>query len=144
LKIYGARGRSKLGYVNAYLICTKPKINAPIRFYVDTGASRTTIADRDAIRLGINYAQLRQSQVPIIGIGCTQIKNYLLRDALVIFHISENSYHIERLPIITVLKHEPQNERERAIVDQCPSLLGIDVLAKYSTRFTDKKVILEK
>jgi hypothetical protein len=45
LKIYGGRGRSKLGYVNAYLMCSKPKIDAPIRLFVDTGASRTTISD---------------------------------------------------------------------------------------------------
>lgn len=144
MRIHGARGRSKLGYVNAYLMCANPNINAPIRLYVDTGASRTTIADRDALRLGIDYGQLEESQSPVIGIGCTRIKNYLLRDVLVVFRVSENSFHIERLPIVTVLKHEPRNDSERAIVDQCPSLLGIDLLEKYGVRFTAKKVILEK
>jgi hypothetical protein len=62
----------------------------------------------------------------------------------VVFHISENSHHIERLPIVTVLKHNPHNPTERAIVDQCPSLLGIEVLEKHSVRFTPEKVALEK
>jgi len=51
------RGRGELGYVNAYLMCSDPEINDPIRLYVDTGASRTTIADRDAIRLGLDYSR---------------------------------------------------------------------------------------
>jgi hypothetical protein len=125
-------------------MCSKPKIDAPIRFYVDTGASRTTIADRDAIRMGIDYARLKESKNPVIGIGCTAVKSYILKNSLVIFRMSKNSFHIERLPIITVLKHEPKSEEEQALVDQCPSLLGIDVLEKYSVRFTAKKVILEQ
>jgi hypothetical protein len=94
--------------------------------------------------MGINYAQLKKSKNPIIGIGCTEIKNYILKNVLVIFHISQNTFHIERLPIITVLKHEPKNAQERELVDQIPSLLGIDILEKYSVRFTAKKVILEQ
>ena len=67
MRIYGGRGRSNLGYVNAYLMCNRPRINDPIRLYVDTGASRTTIADRDAIRLGLNYEQLEKSQAPVMA-----------------------------------------------------------------------------
>lgn len=144
MRIYGGRGRSNLGYVNVYLMCNRPRINDPIRLYVDTGASRTTIADRDAIRLGIDYEQLEKSQAPVIGIGCSAIENYLMRNALLAFRVSGGGYHIETLDVVTVLKHEPQNENERMIVDQCPSLLGIDLLKKYAVRFTDKSVILEK
>ena len=57
MRICGLRGRGELGYVNAYLMCSDPEINDPIRLYVDTGASRTTIADRDAIRLGLDYSR---------------------------------------------------------------------------------------
>lgn len=142
MKIIGGRGRSNLGFVNAYLICSKPLINDPIRLYVDTGASRTTIADRDAIRLGINYELLEESEAPVIGIGCNQIKNYLLRDVLLAFHVSDGGYHLEPLPLVTVLRHEPQSDEERMIVDQCPSLLGIDLLSRYAVRFTPKSVII--
>jgi hypothetical protein len=51
---------------------------------------------------------------------------------------------MERLPAVTVLKHEPRNEEERRNVDQLPSLLGVDVLEKYSVKFTKKRVILER
>lgn len=143
MRIYGGRGRGNLGYVNAYIMCSKPEVHDPIRLYVDTGASRTTIADRDASRLGLDYTQLEESKVPVIGIGCKRVKNYLLRDVALIFGTSGGSWHIERLPQVTVLKHEPQDEEERKIVDQLPSLLGVDILEKYSVRFTAKHVVLE-
>lgn len=127
-----------------YLICPTPPINDPIRLYVDTGASRTTIADRDAARLGIDYAQLQQSSTPVVGIGSKSVENYLLRNVLLVFRMVGGGYHIERLREVTVLKHKPQTAKEKAIVDQIPSLLGIDVLGKYRIRFTKKRVVLEK
>jgi len=144
VRIYGGRGRGNLGYINAYFMCSKPEIHDPIRFYVDTGASRTTIADRDVARLELNYEELEESEIPVIGIGCKRVKNYLLRDVAVVFRTSGGSLHIERLPQVTVLKHEPEDEEERQIVDQLPSLLGVDLLDKYSVRFTAKHVVLEK
>lgn len=143
MRIYGGRGRGNLGHVNAFLMCPNPEISKPIRFYVDTGASRTTIADRDAIRMGLDYTQLQQSD-PALGIGCAFIKTYLLRNVTLVFKVSSSSFHMERLPAVTVLKHEPRNEEERRNVDQLPSLLGVDVLEKYSVRFTKKRVILER
>jgi len=144
LKIYGKRGRGSLGYVNAYIMCSKPEVHDPNRFYVDTGASRTTIADRDAARLGLDYEQLEESQIPVVGIGCKKVKNYLLRDVMVVFRIARDSFHIEALPMVTVLRNEPQNEEEQKLVDQLPSLLGVDVLEKYNVGFSNKRVILEK
>jgi hypothetical protein len=125
-------------------MCSNPVINNPIRFYIDTGASRTTIADRDAARLGLDYSQLEENQIPVLGIGCKSVKNYLLPTVALILRISQDSYHMERLPFVTVLKHEPENDYEREIIDQIPSLMGIDILRKYSVRFTKKHVVLEK
>jgi len=144
LRIYGGRGRGRLGYVNAFLTCSNPPLDDPIRLYVDTGASRTTIADRDAIRLGINYAQLEESPVPVVGIGCGRIKSYLLHNVFLTFRVVGGGYHLERLPSVTVLKHLPRSASELAVINQIPSLLGIDVLEKYSVRFTRKRVVLEK
>lgn len=144
LRVYGGRGRGRLGYVNVFLICPSPSINDPIRLYVDTGASRTTIADRDAVRLNIDYTQLEQSPIPVIGIGSKNVKNYILRNVLLIFRVVGGGYHMERVREVTVLKHEPETAQEKARVDQIPSLLGIDVLEKYRIRFTKKRVVLEK
>jgi hypothetical protein len=144
LRIYGGRGRGRLGYVNVFLMCSTPPIHDPIRLYVDTGASRTTIADRDVVRLGIDYAHLSQSSTPVVGIGSKRVENYLLRNVLLVFRVVGGGYNIERLPVVTVLKHDPQTDEEKAIIDQIPSLLGVDVLGKYRVRFTKKRVVLEK
>lgn len=90
MKIYGGRGRGNLGNVIAFLLCSNPEIHDPIRLYVDTGASRTTIADCDASRLGLNHVQLEESDVPAWGIGCKEIKTYLLREVSLVFRISRN------------------------------------------------------
>jgi predicted aspartyl protease len=144
MKIYGGRGRGNLGYVNVYLMCSSPEVNDPVRFYVDTGASRTTIADRDAIRLGLDYDHLEESPHPSVGIGCRNVKTYVIREVALVFDASRNAFHIEKLPVISVLKHEPRDEEERRNVDQIPSLLGVDLLEKYSVRFTKTHVVLEK
>ena len=125
-------------------MCPKPPIQDPIRLYIDTGASRTTIADRDAIRLGINYSKLTRSPIPVVGIGCKNVSNYLLHNVLIVFRVVGGGFHMERLKTVTVLKHHPQNAIEKAIIDRIPSLLGLDILEKYHIRFTDKRVILEK
>ena len=144
MRIYGGRGRGKLGFINVFLLCENPKISDPVRFYVDTGASRTTISDRDAARLGIDYAELEESSTPSFGIGSKRVKTYHLRSVLLVFRVVGGGFYIERVSVISVLKHEPQTEEEREIVDQIPSLLGADVLQKYNIRFTPKRVVLEK
>lgn len=58
MEIIGKRAKSGLGIVSAYPVSRKHKIDASVRFYVDTGASHTTIAPRDAERLGITYKKL--------------------------------------------------------------------------------------
>jgi len=144
LRVYGGRGRGRLGFVNALLLCSNPKISDPVRFYVDTGASRTTISDRDVVRLGIDYAQLEESSIPSFGIGSRRVKTYRLRNVLLVFRVVGGGFYIERVSVISVLKHEPRTEEEREIVDQIPSLLGTDILQKYVVRFTPKRVVLEK
>ena len=68
MQIRGNLGKSGLGFVSASLISSKFSINAVVRFYVDTGASRTTIADRDAGRIGIDYKKTKKS--PISNLWC--------------------------------------------------------------------------
>ena len=53
---------------HAFLVCPNPEISKPIRFCVGTGASRTMIAGRDAVRLGLDYTQLQRSD-PALSIG---------------------------------------------------------------------------
>jgi predicted aspartyl protease len=44
--------------VKARIVCQKPQVNEEVKFLVDTGASRTVLAERDTAKLGINYEDL--------------------------------------------------------------------------------------
>jgi len=50
------------GFINAHLISQEVGISEIIEFLVDTGASRTTLLDKDVIYLGIDYGKLRKSE----------------------------------------------------------------------------------
>jgi hypothetical protein len=134
MKIVGGLGKSRLGYISAILMVEKFNINAPVRFYVDTGASRTLISDRDALRIGVDYKKLRKAPEKVQGLD-GEVDVYLLPKCMLVFSFAD-CVHIEFLSNIFVL-----HSGNRTTI---PSLLGIDVLKKYSVNFTEKKVIREK
>ncbi len=143
MKIEGRIGQSELGYVTAYVMSRPLDIQAPVRFYVDTGACQTTIADRDAQRIGIDYARLEMAETRISGIGGT-VDTYKLPECMIVFQ-TNRTILIEQLDEILVMRHgESRDEEEARRIQMVPSLLGVDVLKGYSVRFTQVKVILEK
>ncbi|MEM2970705.1 MAG: aspartyl protease family protein [Candidatus Bathyarchaeia archaeon] len=62
-------GIFEAAYVVAILESKALKINETVEFLVDTGASRTTICDKDAIRLGIDFDKLEKLSEGMLGIG---------------------------------------------------------------------------
>ena len=139
MQIRGTRGKSGLGVVSAYLL-SKEVGEAAIRFYVDTGASHTTIAYRDALRIGIDYKKLKKAPFKVSGVGGV-VDAYLLPNCMLLFQFERSAY-IEYLSGIIVLKYDPRNKEELKRALTVPSLLGIDFLRHYNVRFTDTKVIL--
>lgn len=121
LQIVGRIGKSGLGVVSAYLISTRLDVHASVRFYVDTGASHTSIADRDAQRIGIDYRRLKKAPYQVSGVGGV-VDAYLLPNCMLVFRFSQSA-HIEYLDNIVVMKHSPQTEEERRRVWEVPSLL---------------------
>ena len=61
MRIEGYFGRFGAPYIEAALICEKFGIKKSIKFLVDSGASRTTISENDAIRMGIDYSKLEKT-----------------------------------------------------------------------------------
>ena len=102
-------------------------IYATIEFLVDTGATNTTISDRDATRLGIDYNVLEKLASGMLGIGGT-VDTYILKDAKLIFHKADKKTHQETLDRICILKHATLNER----ILRIPSILGRDILNKHA------------
>ena len=56
-------------YVDAVVESETLHIYATVEFLIDTGATKTTISDKDAIRLGIDYETLEKLGKGMLGIG---------------------------------------------------------------------------
>lgn len=96
-----------------------------VDFLIDTGAVRTTIMDRDAKRLGINYRKLRKYEQKMTGIGGS-VDTYVIEDSTLTFFADKNERHKESIKIM-VLKHVKLDGK----IERLPSILGRDVIGKY-------------
>ncbi|MEA2032180.1 MAG: aspartyl protease family protein [Euryarchaeota archaeon] len=118
--------RNDAGYVNALLFSEELEISETIEFLIDTGASRTTLLDKNVIYLGIEYGKLRKSEQDMSGIGGS-VETYVIDDSVLLF----GEYSI-KTPVF-VLKHpleEMMNEEERIKILRFPSILGRDVISR--------------
>jgi len=70
--------RNGAGFVNAHLISEEMNIDETVEFLADTGASRTTLLDKDVICLGIECDKLRRYEQDMSGIGGS-VETYVIR-----------------------------------------------------------------
>jgi hypothetical protein len=59
--------------------------SASIDFIVNTGSSKTTINDKDAERLEIDYSSLTPTNEKYFGIGGTDVESYSLTNCQLLF-----------------------------------------------------------
>jgi predicted aspartyl protease len=123
-------------YVVVQIKCINLEIIATIRFLVDTGASRTVISDKDAVKLGIDYNKLKKLEDGMIGIG-GQVETFLMDNVELLFK-SDGGIHVEKLDIL-VLKHREMDEKIKKI----PSLLGRDIMNRYALSLNAKRNLVE-
>ena len=117
-------------FINGHIVSQTPKIDDTIEFLIDTGASRTTILDRDAIFLGINYVQIPKYTQKVSGIGGTVETHVITNVSLIIK--SGNHRKDFSIPIL-VVRHplERMNESEKIRVLRLPSILGRDIISRF-------------
>jgi hypothetical protein len=144
------------GYLDPSFVPPAPSIYAQIEsgvlqtrgtvaFLVDTGASVTTIMDRDRDRLGIDWTRLDKTKRPLSGIGGTVDTRTM--DGILLFKSDTGGTVQERLQI-HVAKHDTarmdRHGRERVL--QLPSLLGRDIIERYRLIYDKSKtaVYLER
>ncbi len=120
-------GPLEAAYVAAILESQTLHVYATVEFLVDTGATRTTISDKDAVRLGIDYLALEKLGEGMLGIGGT-VDTYNLKDVKFTFNQGRRKTHEETLEKICVVKHPQLNER----ILRIPSILGRDILNHYA------------
>ncbi len=120
-------GPLEAAYVNVVLESESLHIYATVEFLIDTGATRTTVSDKDAIRLGIDYEALEKLDKGMLGIGGT-VETYFLKDAKLIFRQDNKKTRTEQLEYLCFLRHPEVKET----ILRIPSILGRDVLNKYA------------
>jgi len=120
-------GIFEAAYVVAVLESEALGLRETVEFLVDTGASRTTICDKDTVRLGIDFGRLERLSEGMLGIG-GMVDTYVLRDVKLTFRRGDGESHVENFDRIYVLKHAVWDER----IMRIPSILGRDMLNKYA------------
>lgn len=140
MKIKGVWGEFDAPYVRALFICSELNLREHIEFLIDSGASRTTIMDNDAVMLGIDPEQLEKSTEGTTGIGGV-VDTYIIPMVTLIFRTS-TGIHEEVFDRIFTLKHNPRNKREEQRIKRIPSLLGRDFINKYSLFLNKKKDVV--
>jgi len=122
--------KNDAGVINAHLISEEMDIDETVEFLVDTGASRTTLLDKDAICLGIEYEKLRRVE-DLSGIGGS-VETYVLDDTTLLFRESTPI----KMPVF-VIKHPlvTMDKEERIRILRFPSILGRDVINRFRMIF---------
>ena len=144
-KIVGDIGIGGLGYVNAVVMSRPNRIYSPIRFCVDTGCSVTMISRLDALRIGLDYGNnrsLEKSDQRTIN-GVRAFIPYILPCAEILFN-SEGTSILEYVGNIHVMPPSSSTIIGANDASNQISLLGVDVLKRFTITFIQENIILVK
>jgi hypothetical protein len=144
-KIVGDIGIGGLGYVNAIIMSRSNRIYSPIRFCVDTGCSVTIISHLDALRIGLDYRNnksLQKSDQQTIN-GVRAFIPYILPGVEILFN-SEGTSILEYVGNIHVMPPPPTTISMANDESNQISLLGVDLLKKFTISFSHNNIILDK
>jgi hypothetical protein len=124
---------------------SSPKLKTPgvIEFIVDTGSSKTTINDKDVLRLSINYDLLNPSKDTYYGVGGTGLTSYVLPDCKLLFTDDHEKPYIEELDYVVVNEHIFRSEDEKKQMMVFNSILGLDILKHFTISFSNFELFLE-
>jgi hypothetical protein len=99
-------------------------------FLADTGASRTTLLDRDARLLGIKAENLQPALLPIVGIGGS-VRSFLVREVEIALASDQGDVILRQ--DLWVVQHDlaqlPPEEVARIL--RLPSVLGRDLINRF-------------
>ena len=118
-------------YVEAFVHFRRLGVGQTIGFFVDTGASSTSIHPQDGEEAGLPYDRLQQPR-SISGVG-GQATYY--REPAIMYFIDDSHFHIYRLDVAIA---EPTSANANL-----PSLLGRDVLVNWKMTYAPLRQTLE-
>lgn len=141
MRIRGYWGEHDAPYLRVRVICSSPKINQNLAFLIDSGASRTTLLDRDAqLKLRLPFDKLKSHPQSTVGIGGV-VETYMLEEVRLLF-VADSVLHTVRLSHMPVLRHTPGDPGERERIRFLPSVIGRDILNDFEVTLNRKKRIV--
>ena len=108
-----------------------------ISFLIDTGTPKTILSERDAHKLGVDFAHLEKTSSSMMGIGGFAATYHLKKVTLTF--LSEEGKHTELLPEMLLVREPELSEEEK---NQIPSILGRDLLSKFALLLNPKKELV--
>ncbi len=96
---------------------------------VDLGSAVTTIGGYDAKRLGIRYSKLKFSGFSNVG-GSKLLRTNRMKNVMLVFRKTNGEWRYEFLDELEILAREKGMSKD----DHIPTLLGTDVLRKYTLK----------
>ncbi len=141
MRLKGYWGEYDAPFIHAEVLCENFNIKGSVEFLVDTDSSKTIISEGDRERLGIAYSQLQKSDKKSVGIGGS-VEIYFVRDVKLVFVSDDGKIHTEKLSEMFVPKHKPKTKEDEEKIKKIPSLLGRDILNRYTLVINKKKKII--
>lgn len=123
---YFREGPLEAAYITVLLSLPTFKLRRRLDLLIDTGATRTTILDNDAISMGISYDKLTRSKQSLLGLGGL-VETYIAKNAKLHFRAQDDSEQIEDLRELLIVRHTHPD----ANIMRIPSVLGREILNKY-------------
>jgi len=119
---YFKEGPLEAAYITVVLSLPLLRLHRKLELLIDTGATKTTILDKDAIAIGIPIAKLTKSRQSLLGVG-GHVDTYIANNALLRFRAQDNGEHVEKIEDLLVVRHDASDQH----IMRLPSVLGREV-----------------
>lgn len=127
-------------YTASTLLCPNPFIFNSLAFKLDTGCDVTTVSLNDALNSRIDFSRLG-APFDVLGIGGT-VPTYAINNCILSFDLG-NCVISEKMNQVYI--SAPVVNRENVeLIRRIPSLLGIDFLQRYTAKYDNIFVYLER
>ena len=128
---FDERFRPPAPFIQAVLESRGLGLRRLVYFHIDTGASVTTLLEKDIKYLRIDVKDLKRAERDIGGLGGL-IDTYVVEDARLLLRTENRQICEEKLRLF-VGKHDltKLSLREREMIERMPSLLGRDIIHRF-------------
>jgi len=120
------------------------KISSIVNFLVDTGSSYSALSERQATLIGIDCATLPFAKIESIGFGGTFNTKIINCLVTLTFHSEEDKLKLNYGAGFRVVCVPPDLDpmQKEKLLRYTPSVLGMDILSRFETRVSKRKVEL--